>query len=598
MAPKSGGGYRAVTFVDGLGFSSAVDLEFGPYENTQALYYTTFADGGEVRRIVFGAAGDLPPTASFTAAPGATTSAPAAVTFDASASVDADSDPLSYHWDFGDGTAETVTTQKVTTHTYLAEGAFTATLRVKDDARFSSPVTKRIEVGDPPSPAITSPAAGTTFAVGTTVNLVGSATDPDETLSSSQFSWTLLRHHKDHTHPLLGPIVGKTLSFGFPEPEDLSAAATSYVEAILTVTDSSGISRSVARDLLPKKVSITLTDNRSTALRLEANDLVFSGSGSFMAWQGERVRLNAPSPQQFGDRYYKFKSWSDGGARTHDIVAPAKATTYQANFDRFSGTAPGAPPPPPPPPPPPATPVVQGMTSLPTGFGYWAASSDGKVEAFGDALHYGDARALALRKPITGIAATPTGKGYWLVATDGGIFSFGDARFWGSTGGMTLNQPVVGMAATPTGNGYWLVATDGGIFSFGDARFWGSHGGSPLNRPVVGMDATPTGGGYWLVAADGGIFTYGDAPFRGSTGSMPLNRPVVGMESTPSGGGYWLVASDGGVFAFTDAQFQGSAGGSPSTSHTIGMARTPDGGGYWIGRADETFTNFGNAPAL
>jgi hypothetical protein len=597
MAPKSGGGYRAVPFVQGLGSSSAVDLEFGPYENTQALYYTTFADGGEVRRIVFGAPGDLPPTAAFTASPAAATSTPAVVTFDASASIDADSDPLTYHWDFGDGTAESVTTQKVTTHTYLREGGFTATLRVEDDTRFSSPVTKRIDIGDPPSPAITSPAAETTFAVGTAVNLVGSATDPGETLPNSSYSWTLLRHHAAHTHPLLGPIVGRTLTFTYPEPEDLSAATNSYVEAILTVTDSTGISRTVARDLLPKKVSLTLTDNRSTALRLEAAEMTFYGSGTFVAWPGQRVRLNAPSPQQFSDRYYKFKSWSDGGAQMHDIVAPGKATTYQASFDRFSGTAPNTPPPPPPPPPP-STPVMQGMASLPTGLGFWTASTDGKVEAFGNALHYGDSSAVPLNKPITGMASTPTGKGYWLVATDGGVFSYGDAQFWGSTGGKVLNQPVVGMAATPTGKGYWLVATDGGIFSFGDAQFWGSHGGSPLNRPVVGMDATPTGGGYWLVASDGGIFTYGDAPFRGSTGGIELNKPVVGMESTPSGGGYWLVASDGGVFTFTDAQFQGSAGGTPDPSPTIGMARTPDGGGYWIARADGSSVSFGNAPAL
>ena len=453
-------------------------------------------------------------------------------------------------------------------------------------------------MGDPPSAAVTSPPAGTTFAVGNTVNLVGSGTDPDETLSNSSFSWLVVRHHSNHTHPFLGPITGKTLSFGFPDPEDLTATTNSYLEATLTVTDSSGISRSTSRDLLPKTVAITLTDNRSTAMRLEANELAFSGSGTFMAWQGSLVQLNAPSPQQFGDRYYRFRSWSDGGARVHQIVAPSQPTTYQANFDRLSGTAPDVQPPPPPPPPPPPSAAVRGLASLPAGFGYWTAFTDGRVEAYGDALHYGDARAVVLKKPITGIASTPTGKGYWLVATDGGVFSYGDAQFWGSTGRLTLNQPVVGMAPTPTGKGYWLVATDGGVFSFGDAQFRGSMGSTRLNRPVVAMDATPSGLGYWLVAADGGIFAFGNAPFRGSTGSLALSRPVVGMESTPTGDGYWLVGSDGGVFAFTDATYLGGTGRSPSPSPTIGIARTPTGAGYWLAREDESFANFGNAPAL
>jgi glucose/arabinose dehydrogenase len=38
-------------FATSLGGSSAVHLRFGPFDATQALYYTTYASGGEVRRI-------------------------------------------------------------------------------------------------------------------------------------------------------------------------------------------------------------------------------------------------------------------------------------------------------------------------------------------------------------------------------------------------------------------------------------------------------------------------------------------------------------------------------------------------------------------
>jgi hypothetical protein len=37
--------------VTGLGMGSAVTMIFGPHQGTQALYYTTFANGGQVRRI-------------------------------------------------------------------------------------------------------------------------------------------------------------------------------------------------------------------------------------------------------------------------------------------------------------------------------------------------------------------------------------------------------------------------------------------------------------------------------------------------------------------------------------------------------------------
>ncbi len=132
-----------------------------------------------------------------------------------------------------------------------------------------------------------------------------------------------------------------------------------------------------------------------------------------------------------------------------------------------------------------------------------------------------------LNRPIVGMTSTPSGHGYWFVAADGGLFSYGDARFFGSMGATRLNQPVVGMTAAPTGRGYWMVARDGGIFSFGTARFFGSTGAIRLNQPIVGMSASPTAHGYWFVAADGGIFSFGDTRFFGSLAGSPA--PVVGM---------------------------------------------------------------------
>ena len=224
---------------------------------------------------------------------------------------------------------------------------------------------------------------------------------------------------------------------------------------------------------------------------------------------------------------------------------------------------------------------IVGMTSTPTGDGYWLVASDGGIFSYGDAGFHGSTGDIELNRPIVGMAATPSGGGYWLVASDGGIFAFGDSGFHGSTGDIELNEPVVGMAPTPTGFGYWLVASDGGIFAFGDAGFHGSAGNIELNEPIVGMTATPTGGGYWFVASDGGIFAHGDAPFHGSAGSIDLDEPIVGMASTPDAGGYWLAARDGGVFTYGTAEFHGSAA-DRATKPVTGISATPSGDGYWL----------------
>ena len=55
LDPNGAGGFTRVDFVTGLGGGSAVHLRFGPWNGTRALYYTTYEDGGQVRRISYSA---------------------------------------------------------------------------------------------------------------------------------------------------------------------------------------------------------------------------------------------------------------------------------------------------------------------------------------------------------------------------------------------------------------------------------------------------------------------------------------------------------------------------------------------------------------
>ena len=223
--------------------------------------------------------------------------------------------------------------------------------------------------------------------------------------------------------------------------------------------------------------------------------------------------------------------------------------------------------------------------------GYWIASFNGTVRAFGVPF-LGDRRGKG-GAPILALGATPDGRGYWLAGADGSVFPFGDAHYYGSFAGHHLNAPIIAMAPTKDGRGYWLLGADGGIFSFGDARFYGSTGGIRLNKPIVDIAATPGGRGYWLVGLDGGVFSFGDAQFHGSTGSLHLAAPVVSMAAT--GHGYWLIARDGGVFSF-GGPFYGSLPSRHIRNTVVRLRATPSGGGYWMLAGDGIVYTFGNAP--
>ena len=59
LTPNGAGGYAAGEFASGAG--NPVHLAFGPYGATQALYYTAYAGGGQVRRIMLTSSTPAPP---------------------------------------------------------------------------------------------------------------------------------------------------------------------------------------------------------------------------------------------------------------------------------------------------------------------------------------------------------------------------------------------------------------------------------------------------------------------------------------------------------------------------------------------------------
>ena len=96
------------------------------------------------------------------------------------------------------------------------------------------------------------------------------------------------------------------------------------------VRDSTGLTARVTRDLMPRTVPLTFTTSPA------GGTVVLEGTTrrtplTVTAWVGQHAEVSAPD-QTLGATPYAFSAWSDGGARTHIITAPATAATWTARF--------------------------------------------------------------------------------------------------------------------------------------------------------------------------------------------------------------------------------------------------------------------------
>jgi glucose/arabinose dehydrogenase len=311
------------TFVAGA--SGPVELQIGPNGD---LFYVDF-DGGTIRRIQ-STGTNQPPVAVATANPTSGNS-PLTVNFDGSGSSDPDpGDTLTYAWDLnGDGQFDDGSSVQAT-FTYSSAGDYTATLQVTDNHGLSATDSVAIAVdNNPPTATILSPLS-TIWNVGKKINFSGTATDPEDgTLPASAFSWSVVLYHCPstcHTHPLQDFVGVKSGFFIAPDHE-----YPSYLVLELTVKDSIGEKDAKSIQLNPRTVVLTFT---TEPVGLE---LVVGSTPSISTFRrtvivGSKNTISAPSPQTKGSDNYIFGSWSDGGAQTHDIIAPAANTLYKAIF--------------------------------------------------------------------------------------------------------------------------------------------------------------------------------------------------------------------------------------------------------------------------
>jgi glucose/arabinose dehydrogenase len=307
------------------GISSPVDLQIAA---DGSLYYLA-RGAGAVFRIQY-TVNQTPPSINQhplnkTVAVGQT------ATFSVSAS---GTPPLSYQWqkngvNIAGATSQTYTTAPASASDNGAQ--FRCVVSNDFGSATSNSATLAVTTNQSPTGSITSPATGTRYRAGQTINYSGTGTDAEDgTLPASAFTWRVDFHHDAHVHPFLPATSGaKSGSFVIPATGETSANVRYRIT--LTVRDSKGLTHTSFRDITPLTSTITLATNPS-GLQITLDGQPHVAPYTELNVVGMRRTIGVVSPQTLGGVTYGFGSWSDGLAAAHNINVPSASTTYRASF--------------------------------------------------------------------------------------------------------------------------------------------------------------------------------------------------------------------------------------------------------------------------
>jgi glucose/arabinose dehydrogenase len=247
--------------------------------------------------------------------------------------------PLNFQWqrdglDLPDETGQTLSL----TNLQSVDSGSQVTVRVSDatGSITSDAATITVTGNHRPEATILLPVEGATYAAGEAIAYSGSATDFEDgtTLPGSAFTWRVVFHHDDHTHPFLGDTTGST-SGSFTPSVDEETASNVFYRLHLTVTDSQGSTREVTRDVTPRWSQITLS-TQPPGLSLDLDGQPGPTPRAVTGVEGVNRTIAAPATQTVGSTQYEFVGWSDGGAREHTIQTPADDTVYTATYQAVS----------------------------------------------------------------------------------------------------------------------------------------------------------------------------------------------------------------------------------------------------------------------
>jgi len=236
-------------FLTGGGFVTSI----AQHPNDGSLYYVNFDyNASTVRQITYSA--NQAPVAVATADKFFSTE-PLTIQFSGAACSDPDGDPLSYSWNFGDGSA--LGTGINPMHTFPSSGGapvgYTVTLTVTDTGNLTSQTTLQVAANDtPPSVTILSPIDGSYYdpLVASTVNLTALVIDAQSSDNQLLYQWQTILHHNEHNHASPADTQHTTTTVLSPTgaPDGVNIF---YYRILLTVTDPQGLTTSREARLYP-----------------------------------------------------------------------------------------------------------------------------------------------------------------------------------------------------------------------------------------------------------------------------------------------------------------------------------------------------------
>lgn len=303
---------------------SVVDMKIAP---DGSMYYITYYPG-RMYQVTYNT--DNPaPTANATADQTKGASVPFTVNFSSEGSSDPEGQPLTYLWDFGDGTTST---EANPSHTYTERGSYTVELQVSDGEHTANAVPVVIQAGEPPQVTIGAPADGSTYVAGQEITYNAHAIDSAGfDMNDGDIVTDVIFHHQTHTHPFLDNFVGRSHTFTIPDTGE--ASAETWYEIRTTATDEAGVSDTESINIYPETTQMTYA-TQPEGLEIRLDGVPHTGPHTIEQVVNFRRELSAPATQIGpGGEVYSFKGWSDGGAIRHFAAAPAGGATITAVYE-------------------------------------------------------------------------------------------------------------------------------------------------------------------------------------------------------------------------------------------------------------------------
>ena len=189
---------------------------------------------------------------------------------------------------------------------------------------------------EPPVPVIDLPTSGFTWHVGEAIDFSGHATDPEDgSLPAASLSWEAVVQDCSSGTCVATPyqsIDGQASgSFAAPDHE-----YPVFLDLELTATDSGGLAVTTTVRLEPETTDVTMVSN-PPGLQLGIGLTTRATPFTHTVIVGSTQSITAPSPQSLGSTPFDFVSWSDGGARTHEVVVNGPST-FSATFQGASAS--------------------------------------------------------------------------------------------------------------------------------------------------------------------------------------------------------------------------------------------------------------------